>query len=95
MFILVFMLAIFCAIYNLFSLNNNVQKFQMMETQIKEHTLGEKIMKNTRILYSLCSILGAVFLLIGLVATTRAGSEIALSAGQTVYARKRVSGQAC
>jgi hypothetical protein len=85
MFILVFMLAIFCAIYNLFSLNNNVQKFQMMETQIKEHTLGEKIMKNTRILYSLCSILGAVFLLIGLVATTRAGSEIALSAGQTVY----------
>ncbi len=42
-------------------------------------------MKNTRILYSLCSILGAVFLLIGLVATTRAGSEIALSAGQTVY----------
>jgi hypothetical protein len=42
-------------------------------------------MKNTRILHSLCSILGAVVLLTGLVTTARAGSEIALSAGQTVY----------
>ena len=42
-------------------------------------------MKNTRILHSLCSMLGAVVLLIGLVTTAWAGSEIALSAGQTVY----------
>ncbi|MBW2438396.1 MAG: DUF3124 domain-containing protein [Deltaproteobacteria bacterium] len=42
-------------------------------------------MKNTRIPHRLCSILGAVVLLIGLVTTARAGSEIALSAGQTVY----------
>ncbi len=42
-------------------------------------------MKNTRILRSLCSILSTVVLLIGLVTTVRAGSEIALSAGQTVY----------
>ena len=42
-------------------------------------------MKNNKILHSLCSILGAVVLLLGLVTTARAGSEIALSAGQTVY----------
>ena len=42
-------------------------------------------MKNTRILRSLCSTLGAVVLLTGLITTARAGSEIALSAGQTVY----------
>ena len=42
-------------------------------------------MKNTRILHSVCSILGAVVLLIGLSTGARAGSEIALSAGQTVY----------
>ena len=42
-------------------------------------------MKNTRILHSVCSILGAVVLLIGLSTGARADSEIALSAGQTVY----------
>ena len=42
-------------------------------------------MKNTRILHSLCSILGAVVLLAGLATAARAGSDMALSAGQTVY----------
>ena len=42
-------------------------------------------MKNTSLLHSLCSILVAVVLLIGLVTTARGGAEIALSAGQTVY----------
>lgn len=42
-------------------------------------------MNNTGILHKFCSILGAVILLAGLVTTARAGSEIALSAGQTVY----------
>lgn len=42
-------------------------------------------MNNTGILHKFCSILGAFILLAGLVTTARAGSEIALSAGQTVY----------
>jgi hypothetical protein len=42
-------------------------------------------MKKTRILLSLCSILSAVVLLISTATTARAGSEIALYAGQTVY----------
>ena len=42
-------------------------------------------MKNTKNLYKLSSILGAVILLVGLVTTARAGSDIVLSAGQTVY----------
>ena len=42
-------------------------------------------MKNTRILYKFNSILAGVTLLAGLVATAWAGSDIVLSAGQTVY----------
>ena len=42
-------------------------------------------MKNTKILYKFCSILGAVILLAGPVTPVRAGSDIVLSAGQTVY----------
>ena len=42
-------------------------------------------MKNTRILYKFSSILSAVILLTGLVTPARAGSGMALSAGQTVY----------
>ena len=42
-------------------------------------------MKNTKILYTFCVILGAVILLAGPVTPVRAGSDIVLSAGQTVY----------
>ena len=42
-------------------------------------------MNNTGILHKFCSILIAFILLAGLVTTARAGSEITLSAGQTVY----------
>ena len=42
-------------------------------------------MNKTGILHKFCSILSAFILLAGLVTTARAGSEIALSAGQTVY----------
>lgn len=42
-------------------------------------------MKNTTIRYTFCFILGAVILLAGPVTPVRAGSDIALSAGQTVY----------
>ena len=42
-------------------------------------------MNNTKILKILFSTLGAVVLLAGLVTAARAGSDIALSAGQTVY----------
>jgi hypothetical protein len=42
-------------------------------------------MKNTKILYSFCSILGAAILLAGLVTTARADSDSLRSAGQTVY----------
>jgi hypothetical protein len=42
-------------------------------------------MKNMKIMRSLCSLLGAVILMTALITTARAGSEIALSAGQTVY----------
>jgi hypothetical protein len=42
-------------------------------------------MKNTRILYKFSSILAAVILLVGLATPAWAGSDIVLSAGQTVY----------
>ena len=42
-------------------------------------------MKNISILYKCCSILAAVILLAGLATTARAGSDISLSTGQTVY----------
>ena len=42
-------------------------------------------MKNTKTLYKFCSILGAVILLVGWATTAGAGSDIVLSAGQTVY----------
>ena len=42
-------------------------------------------MKHTKILYKFSSILGAAILLAGLVTAAWAGSNIALTAGQTVY----------
>ena len=42
-------------------------------------------MKNTRIVHKCCSILAAVVLLAGLATAVWAGSDIVLSAGQTVY----------
>ena len=42
-------------------------------------------MKNTKILCKFCPFLGAVILLFGLTTAARADSDIALSAGQTVY----------
>ena len=42
-------------------------------------------MKKTKILYQCCSILGTVILLTALVTNARAGSDIVLSVGQTVY----------
>ena len=42
-------------------------------------------MKKTKILYTLCAILGSVILLVGLVTGTRADSGVSLSSGQTVY----------
>jgi hypothetical protein len=42
-------------------------------------------MKNTKILYKFSHILGAVILLTAIGTAARAGSDIALSAGQTVY----------
>jgi hypothetical protein len=42
-------------------------------------------MKNTKTPYKFSSILGAAILLVGLATTVRAGSDIVLSAGQTVY----------
>ena len=42
-------------------------------------------MKNTKILYKFSSILGVAILLAGLATAARAGSDIVLSAGQTVY----------
>ena len=42
-------------------------------------------MKNTKIRFKFCSILGAVILLIALATTARAESDISLSSGQTVY----------
>jgi len=42
-------------------------------------------MKNTKMRYKFCSILGAVILLAGWATTAGASSDIVLSAGQTVY----------
>jgi hypothetical protein len=42
-------------------------------------------MKNTKTIHKLYTILGLIILMAGLVTTARAGSDIALSAGQTVY----------
>ena len=42
-------------------------------------------MKNTKILYTFCVILGAVILLAGPVTPVQAGSDIVLSSSQTVY----------
>ena len=42
-------------------------------------------MKNTKILYKFSHILGAVILLTAIGTAARAGSDIALSAGQTIY----------